>query len=95
MLTNLNDEVDEDLNKLRLAINNPVLRRQLLWLRAKEKGDEDSAADLVRIEPAIREWAFALEIEGDTLPSYQQRAHWYADRWHEHYDTSVQRLRCS
>jgi len=34
---------------------NAKLRRELLWLRAMEKGDEDSVRDLEKVDPGLRD----------------------------------------
>lgn len=39
-----------------VILDNAKLRRKLLWLRAKEKGDLRSARDLERLEPQQACW---------------------------------------
>ena len=40
--------------------SDPAIRRELLWLRAKEKFDEETAKDLEKVEPGLRDRMAAL-----------------------------------
>jgi hypothetical protein len=41
--------------RLARICNDDEQRREMLWLRAMEKGDEPTARDLERIDPGLRE----------------------------------------
>jgi hypothetical protein len=43
----------DEVQVLDVIVSDVKARRELLWLRAKEKGDEATARDLVRIDPGI------------------------------------------
>ena len=78
-------EWSEDL--LRKMTTDPVARRDLLWLRAKEKDDEESVADLERVDPdlARRMRVFAF-IDGALDDRKRREAYGlaYDERWRFH-----------
>jgi hypothetical protein len=61
--------------------SDPAIRRELLWLRAKEKNDEETVKDLEEVEPGLRERMAVLVAEfvarGNRLdtPSEQRDAY--------------------
>ena len=65
----------------------PVARRDLLWLRAKEKEDEESVADLEHVDPDLahrmRVFAF-IESEVDDRKRREAYGLAYDERWRFH-----------
>jgi hypothetical protein len=49
-------------------------RRELLWLRAKEKGDEGAAADLERMDPEIISRLREAGLDLDGSPNERREA---------------------
>jgi hypothetical protein len=44
---------DFDIDAFQTIVGDAAARRELLWLRAKEKEDEEAAAALERLDPGI------------------------------------------
>jgi len=42
-----------DLSAFEAIVADPIARRELLWLRAKEKDDDEQAASLLEVDPGI------------------------------------------
>ena len=63
-------------------------RRELLWLRAMEKEDTETALDLEQVDPGL------LDRLGDVRAGFRalgplsplQRRDWFAAQWHACYD---------
>jgi hypothetical protein len=75
--------MDED-DVLERIVADPRARRELLWLRAKEKGDDEAARDLESVDPELvaRLRRAGLEVDecGDESP--RARAERFARSWH-------------
>lgn len=58
-------------------IADPHARRELLWLRAKEKGNEGDARDIERVDPGVvarlREAGFDVDVGLDERRSLRER----------------------
>ena len=83
--------MDEDplLRKLRRITQDAELRRDLLWLRAQEKDDEESRASLERVDPQLRQ---RMEILlADTRPDRMEdpgaRRREYVRLWQQRFDS--------
>lgn len=71
-------------------------RRELLWLRAKETGDEGAAADLERMDPEIvrRLRAAGLDLEArpnEPLQARRERFGRLSDERFEHHVATISR----
>jgi hypothetical protein len=49
----MTEDLAVDVQALEYVIANPEARRELLWLRAREKGDDWTISDLRRVDPQI------------------------------------------
>ncbi len=65
-----------------LICSDPLYRRELLWLRAKEKEDEEQVADLEGVDPFIRR---RLEAAGFDLEQTDGEGfgRLYDERWNQ------------
>ena len=65
------------------------VRRELLWLRAMEKGDEESAKSLERADAGLESRIRALyeaEMDEAELLVGRARREVFAELWHRHRD---------
>lgn len=67
-------------------------RRELLWLGAREKGDDETVRSLERADPTLtaRMRPIAAPIEAD--PDAWRRREAWAQAWHTRYDAHMARL---
>jgi hypothetical protein len=74
--------MDED-DVLEEIVADHHARRELLWLRATEKGDEDAARDLERVDPELvaRLRRAGLEVDECGEESARARAELFARLW--------------
>jgi len=66
------DDGSDIVSRLERVIDNPTARRELLWLRAKEKQDEASARSLEKVEPGLATRMRAL-VEAFDIENGQPR----------------------
>jgi hypothetical protein len=84
------DDLDAEI--IRMMCEDTTTRRELLWLRAKEKEDHETVADLERIDPNLAERMRDVEATiGDELDDRKRREA-YAQAWHQRYDHHATRL---
>jgi hypothetical protein len=76
------------IEELDLLISDPIARRELLWLRAKEKDDTWSIMDLQRVDPGIESRIVGVFGELPEAPDFGE-LHDLCFDWH------VERLRAS
>lgn len=69
---------------------NPIARRELLWIRAKEKGDRRTARDYERMDPGLKARMQALL---EQRPEDRRPGDAYARLWHVRYDAHAGDLR--
>ena len=71
-------------------------RRELLWLRAMEKADEVTAAELERSEPELANERAELVSEylaqGNILEDLKARRHWFGERFSARFEFHARRL---
>ena len=62
-------EVEMDARIFEELVADPRARRELLWLRAKEKGDDRDAREIERVDPSVvarlRAAGFDVDVRGD------------------------------
>ena len=88
----MDDYEDWNDETLRRMTDDPIARRELLWLRAKEKGDDVSVADLERTDPELADRMRDVEWIGD-LPAGRKRADAYGRAWDQRWKFHALRLR--
>ena len=54
-------------------ISDPQARRELLWLRAKEKGDHGDARDIERVDPGVVARLRVARFDVDVRPDDEHR----------------------
>jgi hypothetical protein len=83
-------EEDPLMRKLRRITQDPELRRDLLWLRAQEKEDEESRASLERADPRLRERMDILlaDTRPDRMEDRRARRHEFARLWQQRFDSA-------
>jgi hypothetical protein len=101
-----NDEDDDDLGltpeehveALVRICDDAEARRELLWLRAMEKDDEESARDLERIDPGLLARMMPLVEEylerGNELDGWRERREGYGQLHDERFRYHALRLGC-
>ncbi len=79
---------DEMMEKLERACAEDETRRDLLWLRAQEKEDDESIESLERVDPGLRARmrAFMAETRPDLIEDPRQRRQAFARLWHRRFD---------
>jgi hypothetical protein len=77
----------DDAHVLRNMSEDPCARRELLWLRAKEKGEDEHARDLEQVDPQITERlrAAGLDAGERSGESPAERRERYGRLWDECY----------
>jgi hypothetical protein len=85
----------DDARALERISGDPRARRELLWLRANEKGDQEMARGLERVDPRLvgRLRAAGLDIGNRAGESRAARRERFGRLWDECYDRHVRRLR--
>jgi hypothetical protein len=85
---------DDDAAALRRDCDDARARRELLWLRAMEKGDEESVRDLELVEPGLRQHTQAVVAgcrqRGGAWVTERRDA--YGDRFLERFAFHARRL---
>ena len=83
--------MDEDplMRKLRRITHDAELRRDLLWLRAQEKDDEESRASLERVDPQLRQRMEILlaDTRPDRMEDPRERRREYVRLWQQLFDS--------
>jgi hypothetical protein len=76
------------------VIGDDRARRELLWLRAKEKEDERSVRDLERVDPDLldRLRSAGCDLEDHAAEHPRDRRERFARLWHERFDWHIQTL---
>jgi hypothetical protein len=73
-------------------------RRELLWLRAKEKDDEDAARSLERADPGIVARLMPVVEDylarGHRMDTWRERSEGYGELWDERFAYHAVRLSC-
>jgi hypothetical protein len=86
------DEIDWDEETVRRMSEDPIARRELLWLRAKEKGDDDTVLDLERVDAELADRMRDVEWIDD-LPDDRKRRDAYGRAWDQRWKFHAFRLR--
>lgn len=85
-----------DATILESICKDPALRRQFLWLRAREKGDVETARDLEAVDPTLRTRVAALQADfiarGGRLDTPEQRREGFGRMQDELFERCVERL---
>ncbi len=86
-----------DLRVLEKIVADADARRELLWLRAHEKEDEDEARALERTDPGIvaRLKAAGFDIGDDPDEVPRMRRERFARLWHDCYDRHAEAARAA
>lgn len=79
-------KTDLDVRTLDRICRDPSARRELSWLRAKSKGDEDDARALIERDPSIRERLATLyAIDWAEALRGRERREAFEALWDEHH----------
>ena len=83
---------EDEVELLDALCKDPDARRELLWLRAKEKEDDESLRSLERVDPTLRgrlaDVARRVEAEDDD----RERSEAWGREWDERYEWHMARL---
>jgi hypothetical protein len=73
---------------------NDAIRREMLWLRAKEKGDEDTARDLESVDPTLktRLLPIVMRIEHRHFRSSREESEAWSEEWHRRLEFHTARI---
>ncbi len=86
------DEIDWDEEAMRRMSDDPIARRELLWLRAKEKEDHVTVADLERLDPELADRM--LDVAWiEEVPDDRKRRDAYGRAWDQRWKFHALRLR--
>lgn len=79
---------DAEMSALERIAADDHARRELLWLRAMEKADSDTALDLERLDPGLRDRLRDVCSDFNALGPLtpRERRDWFAAQWHACYD---------
>ena len=86
------DDIVWDEETVRRMSEDPISRRELLWLRAKEKEDDRTVADLERLDPELAERMRDVEWIAD-LDDDRKRRDAYGRAWDQRWKFHALRLR--
>jgi hypothetical protein len=84
------DGMEQEVARMHRICSTPRLRRELLWLRAKEKEDEESVESLERTDPDLRNRMTRLLDERgiSSMTDPERRRQALRDLWDERFDNA-------
>ena len=83
---------EHEIELLDALCRDPDARRELLWLRAREKGDDDAARALERADPMLRRRLRPIAAPIDAEPDERARREAWSRAWDARYDAHMGRL---
>lgn len=79
--------LEAEMAAIERIVRDPIARRELLWLRAHEKDDSETARDLERTDPALRARMRDVldRFDASDIWRDRDRRDWFGREWDRRY----------